>query len=238
MARAFDGAADIGRNTDHARLAERTRVILRPIGSPLPLGLLALASAGLLLSCYQIGAFRLAEGRTVALIILGFTVPLELISAVLCFLARDSLAGTGLGVFAGAWLASAIVLLSTAAGATSPPFGVFLLAIAGALAVLVAGAAGGKAGPGLVMAAGIARFTLAGLYELTGSTGLEHGAAIVGFVLVATAVYTSLATEIEDVHGESRLPMGRRNRAALAMRGGFEDQLEGLEREAGVRQQL
>jgi succinate-acetate transporter protein len=235
---AHDGSSRASSDGDQGAVAARTRIVLRPIGSPLPLGLLALAPAGLLLSCYQVGAFTTAEAGTVALIMLGFAVPLELIAAVLCFLARDGLAGTALGVFAGAWLASGLVLRSTTPGATSPAFGVFLLSIAGALAILVAGAAGGKAGPALVMSAGIARFLLAGLFELTGSIGVEHAASIVGFVLVGAAVYTSLATEIEDIQGESRLPIGRRQRAAVAMQGGFEDQLEGLEREAGVRQQL
>jgi uncharacterized protein len=219
-------------------LADHTRIVLRPIGSPLPLGLLALAPAGLLLSCMQIGAFAAAEGKTVALIILGFAVPLELIAAVLAFLARDGLGGSALGVFAGAWLASGLVLKSSPPGSTSASFGVFLLAIAGALAILALGAAGGKAGPALVLVTGVGRFLLSGLYELDGSLGLAHAAAIVGFVLAGVAVYTSLATEVEDVHGESKLPMGRRKRAALAMQGGFEDQLEGIEREAGVRQQL
>ncbi len=217
---------------------QRTRIVLRPIGSPLPLGLLALAPAGLLLSYQQVGAFTLAEGRLVALIVLGFAVPLELLAATLCFLARDALGGTGLGVFAGAWLASALLLRSAPPGSTSAAFGVFLLAVAAALLVLVAGAAGGKAGPAVVMVAGCARFVLAGLYELTASAGVEHAAAIVGFVLVASAVYTSLATIIEDLHGHSVLPIGRRRRAALAMSGSFPEQLEGLEREAGVRQQL
>jgi hypothetical protein len=41
-----------------------------------------------------------------------------------------------------------------------------------------------------------------------------------------------------DGNGQAAPTMGRRKRATLAMRGGFEEQLEGLEREAGVRQQL
>ena len=169
---------------------------------------------------------------------LGFSVPLNLLAAILAFLARDSLGGSALGVFAGAWLASALVLLSSRAGSTSPALGVFLLAIAGALLILVGGAAGGKAGAAVVMLAGVGRFTLAGLYELVGSAGLEHASAIVGFVLVSAAIYTALATEIEDIHGASKLPIGRRKRAARVIQAGFEEQLEGLEREAGVRQQL
>lgn len=212
--------------------------MLRPLGSPLPLGLIALAASGLLLGCWQIGAFSLSEGETVALIVLTFTVPLQFIAAVLCFLARDTLGGSGLGVFAGAWLASGTVLLGSQPGATSPAFGVFLLAISGAMVVLIASAVGGKAGPAAVMVAGSARFLLAGLYELTASTGLEHASAIVGFVLVGTAAYTALATALEDVHGATKLPIGRRGRAASAIQGGMADQLAGLEHEAGVRQQL
>jgi uncharacterized protein len=104
--------------------------------------------------------------------------------------------------------------------------------------VLVASAAGGKAGPAAVMVAGFARFLLAGLYELTSSIGIEHAAAIVGFVLAGTAVYTSLASALEDIHGAGKLPIGRRGRAASAIQGGMADQLAGLEHEAGVRQQL
>jgi succinate-acetate transporter protein len=219
-------------------IAARTRIVLRPLGSPLPLGLLALAPTGLLLSCMQIGAFSLAEGKTVALLVLVFAAPLQLTAAILCFLARDTLGGSALGIFAGAWLASGAVLLSSPPGATSPAFGVFLLAISAAMIVLIASAAGGKAGPAVVMVAGSARFLLAGLYELTDSRGVEHAAAIVGFVLAGSAIYTALATALEDVHGASKLPIGRRGRAAAAIRGDMADQLAGLEHEAGVRQQL
>lgn len=223
---------------DGQMVAARTRIVLRPLGSPLPLGLLALVPAGLLLSCLQIGAFSATEGRTVAVIILAFCAPLDLITAVLCFLARDTLGGSALGVFGGAWLASGAVLLSSSPGATSPVFGVFLLAISGAMVVLIASAADGKAGPAVVMVAGSTRFLIAGLYELTGTVGVKHAAAIVGFVLVGTAFYISLATALEDIHGASKLPIGRRGRAAAAIEGSMADQLEGLEHEAGVRQQL
>lgn len=224
--------------SDGRGVAARTRIVLRPIGSPLPLGLLALATSSLLLSCLQIGAFPVSEGATVALLMLGFAVPLQLIAMVLCFLARDTVGGSAVGIFAGAWLGSGLVLLSLAPGATSSVFGVFLLSIGVALLILVIGALGGKAGPAVVMMVGSARFLLAGLYELTGSIGVKHAAAIVGFVPVATAAYSALATAIEDIYGHTMLPIGRRGRAAAAIEGDFGDQLAGLEHEAGVRQQL
>ena len=104
-------------------------MVLRPLGSPLPLGLLALAPAGLLLSALQVGAFSQSETTTVALLVLAFAAPLDAIAAVLCFLARDTLGGSGLGVFAGAWLASGLVLLTSPPNTTSPAFGTFLLAV-------------------------------------------------------------------------------------------------------------
>ena len=215
-----------------------TRITLRPIASPLPLGLLAVMSGGLLLACEQIGAFPLKDQHTIALILFGFVVPLELLATVFCFLARDTVAATGLGVFSGGWLASALTLMNSAPGQTDKAFGVFLLSLAGGMIVIIAGASFGKAGAALVIVAGAARFLLTGLYELIGSTGLERAAAILGFALVGTALYTALATEVEDVRGERKLPLGRRAAAASALDAPFREQLETLEQEAGVRQQL
>ena len=144
----------------------------------------------------------------------------------------------GAGLFTGAWLASGISLLLAQPASTDAALGAFQIAVAGSLLVLVAGAAFGKAGPAAVVVIGAARFLMAGLYELTGSEGLEHAGAIVGFLLVGVALYSALATELEDVQGRPVLPLGRRARAMDAVAGPFESQLEGIEHEAGVRQQL
>lgn len=215
-----------------------TRITLRPIASPLPLGLLAVMTGGLLLACLQIGALSPQEQHTIALILLGFVVPLELLATVFCFLARDTVAATGLGLFSGAWLASALTLMNAPPGQTDKAYGIFLLALAASMFIIVAGASFGKAGAALVMVFGSARFALAGLYELLGGTGLEHAGAIVGFALVATALYTALATEVEDVRGERKLPIGRKREAAMALDEPLASQLKQLEHEAGVRQQL
>src|SRR3954467_15888932 len=82
-------------------LAPYTRITLRPIGSPLPLGLLALMCAGVLLSLLEVEALPLDQGVQIALILVGFVVPLELIAAILSFLARDTVAVTALGLFPG-----------------------------------------------------------------------------------------------------------------------------------------
>jgi succinate-acetate transporter protein len=170
--------------------------------------------------------------------VLGFVVPLQLIACVLAFLARDTVAGTSLGLFAGAWLATSLAMLTAPPGSTSGAQGAFLLCVGGGFVVLIAGASFGKLGPALVMVAGGTRFIVSGLFEITGSTALEHAGAIVGLVLAAAALYSALATEIEDVQGETKLPLLRRNLAAAALDAPFETQLTRIEHEAGVRQQL
>ena len=172
------------------------------------------------------------------MILLGFVVPLMLLATIFSFLARDTVAGTGLGLFAGAWLATALTALTSPPGSTSQGLGVFLLTLAAAMIVLIAGASFGKAGPAAVIVVGAGRFLLTGLYELNGHRGLEHAAAIVGFVLAGIALYSALATTVEDVQGRPALPMGRRKKAMAALDAPFPTQLEGLEHEAGVRQQL
>jgi uncharacterized protein len=219
-------------------IGERTRIVLRPIGSPLPLGLLALMCAGVLLSLQQLGAFPQSETQSIGLILVGFVVPLMLVATIFAYLGRDTVAGTALGLFTGAWLATALSLLESTPGQTSKVLGVFFLALAASFAVIIAGASFGKAGPAVVIVFGVARFALGGIYELTGNVAVEHAAAIVGFGLAAAALYSALATEIEDVQGEIKLPMGRRASARDALAGPFDSQLEKIEHEAGVRNQL
>jgi succinate-acetate transporter protein len=219
-------------------LAGLTRIVLRPIGSPLPLGILALVPAGVLLGVLQLGGMPVTQTKTVALLLLGFVVPLQLIAAVFSFLARDTVAGTGLAVFGGTWLATALALMSGQPGERSQALGVFLLCIGATMVVLIGGAAFGKLGPALVITCGAARFLVAGLYELVGGTGLEHAGAIIGLAMAGVALYSAVATEIEDVRGELKLPLGRRHMAREAFEGSFARQLERIEREAGVRQQL
>jgi uncharacterized protein len=218
-------------------VAAYTRIVLRPVASPLPLGLMALACAGVLLALQQVGAFAESDSQTVYLILVGFVVPLELLATLFCFLARDTVAATALGLFTGAWLVTALTGLA-GGGQTSGALGAFLLVLGACMLILIAGASFGKAGPAVVIAVGAARFIVTGLYEITSSTGLEHAAAVIGFCLAGTALYSALATEVEDVQGKLKLPMGRRARAHEALTAPLDRQLDLLEHEAGVRQQL
>ncbi|HEX4108424.1 MAG TPA: hypothetical protein VHX88_09840 [Solirubrobacteraceae bacterium] len=213
--------------------------MLRPIGSPLPLGIFALVPAGMLLAGLQLGWFLPTEQHTVAYLLLGFAVPLQAVSTVLAFHARDALVATGFGIFTGSWLAFALASLNGPPGHTSNVLGVFFLSVAGVFAMLtVGGLVGGKAAAGAVILFGSARFVLSGLYELTSATGVAHAAGIVGLVFVGVAAYVGVAALLEDAAHRTILPVGRRGQARAAIEEDLSAQLRELLHEAGVREQL
>ena len=214
------------------------RIVLRPIGNPLPLGFLALAGGTLLVSGLQLGWLQQEEGQQVALILLAFVFPLQLVASIFGFLARDVVAGTGMGVLAGTWLSIGLIQLTSPPGSTSDPLGMFLLLAAVAMLVPAAASATGKLVPALVLVTTAARFATTGLYEITASATWQDVAGIVGLVLCAFAVYAALAMALEDAKRKTVLPLGRRSFGAESVGGNLHEQLERIEREAGVREQL
>ena len=80
-------------------LRSMTRIVLRPIGSPLPLGFFTLAIDSVLVSAFQWGILPAADHRAVALIVLPAFV-VQLIVGILAFLSRDSIAATVMLSFA------------------------------------------------------------------------------------------------------------------------------------------
>lgn len=189
------------------------RVVLRPIASPAALGFLGLAGATLTVAALQLDWVDKAEGSKVALILLGFTVPLQFVASIFGFLARDGVIATGMGVLAGTWLAIALVFHSLQPGETSDALGVFLLAAGTAMLVPAFSALYSKLVPALVLGTAGIRFFLGGIHELAGDSGWAKAAGIVGLFLFAFAVYAALAAELEDVRKVSVLPLGRRGRA-------------------------
>jgi len=212
--------------------------MLRPIGNPLPLGFLALAAATLVVSGLQLEWLAPADGRDVALILIAFVFPLQLVTSVFGYLARDVVAGTGMGVLAGAWLSIGLVMLTSPPGSVSDALGLFLLLAALAMLVPAAAATTGKLVPALVLATTAVRFAATGLYQLTESDGWKTAAGVIGLVLCALAVYAALAMALEDARRETILPLGRRAAGRTSVGGGLDDQLARLEREAAVREQL
>jgi succinate-acetate transporter protein len=220
-------------------MSAMARFMLRPIGSPLPLGFLALGGATLLLSGLQLGWLPPTQGRDVALIVLAFAFPLQLVSSVFGYLGRDVVVGTGMGLLSGTWLAIALVTLTAPKpGATSDALGLFLLLMMVAMLVPAAAASTGKLVPAAVLATTSLRFGSTGLAQLTADSGWKHVAGIIGLVLCALAVYAALALALEDARGETVLPLGRRGSGEAALSDDLGTQLAGIEHAAGVRRQL
>jgi len=215
-----------------------TRVVLRPIATPLPLGFLALAVSTVVFSAVQLEWLAPAEGRVAALTAIAATVPLQLLSSVVGFLARDPVAATGMGVLAGTWAVVGLTTLTSPPGAGSDGLGVLLLTAALAMLVPAAAAVGSKAVPAAVMALAATRFAVTGAYELTGSAGWKAAAGWVGLLLGLLALYAALALELEGARGRTVIPLGRRGSGAAAVRGQSSLEVPDLGGEAGVRSQL
>ena len=190
------------------------------------------------MSGLQLGWLQEEEGREVALILIAFVAPLQLVSSVFGYLGRDVVAGTAMGVLAGTWLSIGLIRLTGRPGATSDPLGMLLLLASVAMLLPAAGAATGKLVPALVLTTTSVRFALTGLAEITAGSGPKDAAGIVGLVLCVLAIYAAAAMLIEDARGRTLLPLGRYGEGAGAMQRPLPDQVRGLEHEAGVRAQL
>lgn len=212
-------------------------VVLRPIASPLPLGFLVLAVATTAFASVQLEWIPQTEGHTIALGVLVLTVPMQLLAAVMGYLARDPVAATGMGILSGTWGAVCLATPTSPAGATSDGLGVILLASAGCL-LLQAAAGWAKAVPALVMLTSGARFAVTGIAEIDGGHTWLHIAGWVGIALAAISAYAALALELEGAASRTVLPLGRTGAARTAVEGGLDDQTASVATEPGVRQQL
>lgn len=213
-------------------------VFLRPIANPLPLGFLALAAGTLMVSALQLGWLAPTDGQTVATILIAFVFPLQLLTSIFSYLARDVVAGTGMGILAGTWLTIGLVTLGAAPGATNDALGLFLLMAGVSMWVPATAAVSSKLVPGAVLGTAGLRFVLTGAYQLSAASSWEHIAGVVGLLLCALGVYAALAMALEDARGFSVLPLGRRASGQAAIDAGLAAQAAGIESEAGVRNQL
>jgi succinate-acetate transporter protein len=229
----------MGSDENRANVAWAARIFLRPIANPLPLGFLALAGGTLLVSGLQLGWLEATQGENVALILMAFVFPLQLLASTFGYLARDVVAGTGMGLLAGTWLSIGLVTFTAdKPGATSDALGLFLLIAGVAMLVPAAASASGKLAATAVLLTTAVRFALTGLYQLTASGTWKDAAGVIGLVLCALALYAALAMTLEDARRETVLPLGRRGAGRKSLGASFEAQLEHVEREAGVREQL
>jgi uncharacterized protein len=224
-------------STDGARHVAQARIVLRPVGSGLPLGFFAFGIGMLLLACQAIGYIPVAEQRSVAEILMAFVFPLELLAAVFAFLARDTLGATTLGLFTTSWLTLGWGQLSSPPGSTSVTVGIYLFGFSMAVLLLALLSTLGKPFFTLLLLTATTRQILSGMYNIGGSHELDKIAGGVGLGLAALAMYGGTALGLEDARRRDVLPLFRRGAANEAFEG-FETQLERIASEPGVRQQL
>lgn len=233
------GVAAAASRRDGSEAPAQTRIVLRPLGTPAALGLSAILIGTAMLSGLQ---FHWLQGmdnqRTVAFVSVAACFPLELLAAVLAFLARDGLGGTGFGTFSSVWVVTGLTLLTGPPDATNSALGMFLIVAAVVLGLLLISAGRARLVFGAMLVTGCARLAVTGLYELEGARGLETAAAVVGLVLAAICMYGIVALLSEDLPRPGLLPVGRSGRAEASIAGGFSEQLKDVENEAGVRRQL
>ena len=220
------------------RAQELTRIVLRPLASPLPLGFLALFVGSLLVSALELHWVPATQRHELAIALLVFTVPLQLICCLTGFLCRDVVACTGLGLLAGTWATLALTLLTTPPDATSPGLGILLVVVAGALLVPMTAALSSKVVAALVLVLAAVRFAITGGYELSSAAGWQYASGVCGIVVAALALYAALAAELDSANRRTVLPLLRPAFGRRAVSGRLAEQLETLPREAGVRQQL
>ncbi|MFF6888478.1 GPR1/FUN34/YaaH family transporter [Streptomyces sp. NPDC012421] len=216
-------------------LRSMTRINLRPIASPMPLGFYAVAIASVIVGCFQLGVFDETAHRAVGFTVLPAFV-LQLMVGLLAFGARDVVAATLMACFSGTWLATFLVLAFEPPGGADV-LGVLYLAFT-VFAVLMASVAKAKRALWLVLCVAVPRFAAAGFANLSGVAWAGTVSGVLGLVLAVVAVYAAFALMLEDMRGHQVLPIGRSGPAHHAVEGDLSVQLRDIERAAGVRRTL
>ncbi|MFI6847712.1 GPR1/FUN34/YaaH family transporter [Kitasatospora sp. NBC_00085] len=216
-------------------LRSMTRINLRPIASPMPLGFFTVAIASVMTGCMQLGLFETEARGAVALCVLP-AFALQFLVSILAFGARDVIAATLMGVFAGSWLAYGLVMFSGAPDGLRV-LGVFNLALL-CFGALMTAVTRPKRALWLVLLVSLPRWATTGLSGLTGAEWLTRTSGALGLVVALVAMYTAFALMLEDMRSEEVLPIGRSGPAHAAFEGGLAVQLRNLERQAGVRRTL
>ncbi|MDE3189898.1 MAG: GPR1/FUN34/YaaH family transporter [Acidobacteriota bacterium] len=216
---------------------EHVRIVLRPLGSALPLGFFSFGIGMLLLGTQAIGWIPVHEQKDVGTIVVAFVFPLELLATIVAFLARDTLGATTLGLFTTSWLALGWGEIAQTPGQRSVATGIYLFGFATVALLLAIMSTLGKPFFSVVLGVAAARMVLAGYYETGASPAWDRVAGGFGIALAALALYGGTALALEDARHREVLPLFRRGAADRAFHG-YEEQLSRLEAEPGVRQQL
>ena len=162
------------------RVEEATRIVLRPIASPLPLAFLSFGVGSGLQSGLQLGLVPRDEIPNVALLLGAVVFPAMLLAGILAFLSRETLGATLLGLLSFSWLGTALVSYTSFPDQTSAALGVFSLVLAAVLLLMGTVGVLGKPLLSVVIALASVRYGLNGVYELTASGGVGTAAGVVG----------------------------------------------------------
>jgi uncharacterized protein len=221
--------------SDRSRFAQ-ARIVLRPIGSPLTIGMSGLAIASLVQSGLDLQWIGLDQTRDVGLILIAVPFVLQIIACVFSYLARDGAAGAAIGVLAASWLAMGLLHAVSVPGSRSGALGLMLLAAGASLALSAAAVGLAKPLPGIVFLLAGLRFIVAGIYELGAAGVWQNVAGVIGLILLMGAAYCVLAFELEGQQHHAVLPTFRRGVAQAAPHGDPAASVGLLTDEAGVRQ--
>ena len=215
----------------------QVRIMLRPYASALPLGCFAFAIGNGLYAAFVLHWIPPTEARTLAIMLLAFAAPLELLPCIMAFLSRDTGAATAMGVFGFAWIVQGVPILLSGADPPSAAIGIFLMATAICLLIVTAVTIQGKPMLAVLLRVAAGRSVCAALVDF-GVHSMSAAAAWLGLGVTAIAFYAGLGLLLEDVRGIV-LPMTfRKKEAQAAMEQGLDHQVRHLHREAGVREQL
>ena len=214
------------------------RINLRPLGSPLPLGLFSFGIGMLLLGAQSAGWIPRQETTQVGLILASFVFPLEGTAAIFAFLARDTLSATVLGLFTTSWLTVGLAFIIGPPGAASIALGFYLLGFSAAVLALAAVAVTGKPLIALLLTLSATRGILDGIYQVSSGRIFEQISAYVALTIAALAWYAGTAFVLEDLRQSPLLPTLRRGSSSAAMDGDLPAQVGRASGEVGIRQQL
>lgn len=214
------------------------RIVVRPYATSLALGFFSFGIGMLLLGGIANGWLHPSDRHTVGVLLAAFVFPLELVAAVVAFLARDTFGATGLGLFATSWLALGLVDMQASQDALSRAVGLYEFGFAFAITLLAVAALGGKPLIAVILGVSAVRGALAGVHEWGGPAWTWTTSGWLGVAIFAAAMYGGLAFLLEDVERRQILPVFRRGSSRESIEGDLHAQLRELADEAGVRKTL
>jgi len=218
--------------------APEVRIVVRPYATSLALGFFSFGIGMLLLGGSANGWLHPSDRHTVGVLLAAFVFPLELVAAVVAFLARDAFGATGLGLFATSWLALGLVDMEASQNALSRAVGLYEFGFAFAITLLAVAALAGKPLIAAIIGVSAVRGALAGVHEWGGPAWTWTTAGWLGIAIFAAAMYGGLAFLLEDVQRRQVLPVFRRGSSRESIEGDLHAQLRELADEAGVRKTL